>query len=375
MTSAPTLRVGIVGCGRIAGNHARAFGAVPGVEVVGCMDTDPQRARAFAAEHDLAVAAGDFETLVAAGLDAVTVCTPHPTHESVVLAAAAAGLHVLCEKPLAVTTAAADRMIAATDAAGVRFGVLFQRRFFPAARRIRAAIDDGTFGTPTLGEASVLLHRPADYYTADAWRGSWESDGGGVLMTQAIHQIDLLVHFLGRPVEVSGFIRTHTHGEHIETEDSASAVVAFESGATATITATTGAAHNLGNRVTVMGATGAIGSMVEFPEGQEAINEIWTVPGEVAFPPAFDALTDANLDIGAINAGLIDFHTLHVQDFALAVLEGRDPAVSGRDARASLAIVEAIYTSSRTGTVVRLDAAGTPAAEAPARTGLIGAAR
>ncbi len=109
--------------------------------------------------------------------------------------------------------------------------MLFQRRFWPAARRIKAAIEDGRLGVPTLGQASVLLHRPSSYYAQDAWRGRWDTDGGGVLMTQAVHQIDMLQWFMGAATQVSGFIRTHTHGAHIETEDSASAVVSFASGA------------------------------------------------------------------------------------------------------------------------------------------------
>lgn len=167
-----------------------------------------------------------------------------------------------------------------------------------------------------LGEASVILHRPSSYYSADAWRGRWDTDGGGVLMTQAVHQIDMLAWFMGEAVSVSGFIRTHTHGDHIETEDSASAVISFASGGTATVTATTGANHNLGNRVTVIGRTGAIASVLEFPEGHEGVNEIWTVPGEVEFRSPYSADIDANLDVGAVNAALTDFHTLQVQDFA-----------------------------------------------------------
>ncbi|MGH3352798.1 MAG: Gfo/Idh/MocA family protein [Nocardioides sp.] len=356
-TTSPRLRVGIVGCGRIAGNHANAFRAVPGVEVVGCADPQPGRAADFAREHGLPVAVETAEALIAQGLDALTVCTPHPVHEQVVLEAAAAGLHVLCEKPVAVDLAAADRMIAATERAGVRFGVLFQRRFWPAAQRIRAAIDDGRLGRPVLGEVTVLLHRPTDYYAADAWRGSWETDGGGVLMTQAIHQIDMLQWFLGRPTQVSGFIRTHIHGDHIETEDTASAVVAFESGATATITATTGTNHNLGNRVTVVGETGAVASILEFPEGHEGANDIWTVPGETGFTMPYEASAPSRPLIGEVNTALADFHTLQVQDFADAIIEDRDPAVTGRDARASLAITTGVYESARTGTVVDLTTA------------------
>ncbi|KOS55172.1 Gfo/Idh/MocA family protein [Rhodococcus rhodochrous] len=353
------LRAGIVGCGKIAGNHAHALQQVPGVEVVACCDPDLERARAFAARHGIAHAVGSVDELFGLGLDACTVCTPHPVHEQIVVAAAEAGIHVLCEKPIAVDVAAADRMIAAADRAGITFGVLFQRRFWPAARRIKAAIEDGRLGVPVLGEVSVLLHRPSRYYSADAWRGRWDTDGGGVLMTQAVHQIDMLQWFMGEPVRVGGFVGTRFHGEHIETEDTASAVVSFASGGTATITATTGSGHNLGNRVTVIGATGAIASVLEFPEGREGVNELWTVPGEVELRSPYSPAVDANLDVRDINAGLTDFHTLQVQDFAEAVLTGRRPAVTGRDARASLAVVAAIYESSRTGRVVELAPAPT----------------
>ncbi len=348
------MRIGIIGCGRIAGNHARALAAVEGVEVVGCADPAPGRAAAFAAEHGLAESGSSVDELIGLGIDAVTVCTPHPVHEEVVVRAAEAGLHVLCEKPIAVDLPAADRMVAATERAGVSFGVLFQRRFWPAAQRLRAAIDDGRIGRPVLGEASVLLHRPAEYFAADPWRGRWDTAGGGVLMTQAIHQVDLLCWYLGRPTHVSGFIRTHRHGGHIETEDSASAIVAFESGATATLTATVAAGHNLGNRVTVMGETGAFGSLLEFPEGRAGVNELWTVPGEVHLSTPFDTGVDPRPDVGEVNARLGDVHTAQVQDFADAVLAGRPPAVTGREARTSLAVVTAVYESSRTGRTVEL---------------------
>ena len=121
------------------------------------------------------------EQLLDLGLDVVSVCTPHPTHEDIVTRAAANGVNVLCEKPIAIDLSAAARMVTAAEAAGVLLGVLFQRRFWPAAQRIRRAIDDGTLGQPFLGHASVLLHRDSHYYTATPWRGKWETDGGGVL--------------------------------------------------------------------------------------------------------------------------------------------------------------------------------------------------
>src|SRR5689334_10017639 len=249
------VRVGIVGCGNIAANHVVAFREA-GVEVVACADVDAGRAERFARTHEIPAAVADVDAMLDLGVDVVGVCTPHPTHEAVVTAAAARGAHVLCEKPIAVDLPSARRMVAACDAAGVRLGVLFQRRFWPAAQRIRAAIDDGTLGTPFLGHASVLLHRDTSYYTADPWRGTWATDGGGVLMTQAVHNIDLLQWFMGECVEVSAAHTTVKHGAAIEVEDTAVATLRFASGGLATLAASTALTPGLGTRVTVTGPGG-----------------------------------------------------------------------------------------------------------------------
>lgn len=158
-----SLRAAGVGCGNVAGNHAEAYRALDGEELVGCCDVDPSRAAAFAARHAVGHATDDLDDLLDAGIDLVSVCTPHPTHERVATAAAARGAQVLCEKPIAVDLAAAARTVAACEQAGVALGVLFQRRFRPAAARIRRGVDVGVLGTPVLGHASVLLHRDGDY--------------------------------------------------------------------------------------------------------------------------------------------------------------------------------------------------------------------
>ncbi|MFL6098091.1 MAG: Gfo/Idh/MocA family protein [Blastococcus sp.] len=180
------LRAAIVGCGTVAANHAMAYRATPGVDLVACCDLEPGKAVAFAARHGIEHAVDDVEAVLDLGADVLSVCTPHPTHEAMVLAAAARGVNVLCEKPIAVDLSSGLRMVEACEAADVTLAVVFQRRFWPAARRIRTAIDDGTVGIPVLGHTSVLLHRDTEYYTADVWRGTWATDGGGVLMTQAI---------------------------------------------------------------------------------------------------------------------------------------------------------------------------------------------
>jgi predicted dehydrogenase len=342
------MRIGIVGCGNIAANHVAGFRAARGAEVVACCDVDAQRAAAFAARHGVPTSVGSVEALLDLGVDVVSVCTPHPTHEAVVTAAAARGVHVLCEKPIAVDLTSAGRMTAACQAAGVTLGVLFQRRFWPAAQRIRAAIDDGTLGTPFLGHASVLLHRDTSYYTADPWRGTWATDGGGVLMTQAVHNIDLLQWFMGECVEVSAAHATEKHGAAIEVEDTAVATLQFTSGGLATLVASTALTPGLGTRVLVTGPGGTAG-LAEYPEGSEAVNDVWAVPGAEAVQSPFGAGLRPDLPLSAINGSLAPFHALQIAEFVDAVRAGREPAVTGREATKSLAILTALYASATSG--------------------------
>ncbi|GAB2747407.1 Gfo/Idh/MocA family protein [Sinomonas soli] len=349
--SAP-YRVGIVGCGAISRNHLEAFAAIPEATVVAVCDVDPGRARETAEDWGIAHAFGSVEELLAAGVDLVSVCTPHPTHEAVVLAAAAAGAHVLCEKPIAIDLASAERMAAACDAAGVRLGVLFQRRFWPAAQRLRAAVDDGTLGRPILGHASVLLHREPEYYSAAAWRGTWATDGGGVLMTQAIHYLDLLQWLMGEVVEVHGYLGTFTHA--IEVEDTAAAVLRFASGAMATLSATTAAAPSLGVSIRITGETGATAELTEFPEGTDGRVTILARARTIESEPVHPAGIGPDVDLATINGQLIPHHTTQIRDFVEALGAGRAPAVTGRDATAALTILLAVYQSSRTGRPVRL---------------------
>lgn len=347
------LRVGIVGCGMISRNHLEAFAALDAAEVVGVCDTDLGRAQATAAAWVVPNAVDSVAALLALGLDIVSVCTPHPTHEAVVLEAAEAGVHVLCEKPIAVDLASAERMVAACSAAGVKLGVLFQRRFWPAAQRVRTMIDDGTLGTPVIGHVSVLLHRDPSYYSADAWRGTWQTDGGGVLMTQAIHYIDLLQWYMGGVAEVYGAINTFKHGEHIEVEDSATAVLKFTSGAIATLSASTAASPSLGVQIRITGSTGATAELSEFPEGTDGRVTLMAAGGTVETTPVHPSDAEANVDLTSINAQLIPHHTSQIRDFVEALAGGNDPAITGRDANNALRILLAVYESARTGLPVR----------------------
>jgi UDP-N-acetyl-2-amino-2-deoxyglucuronate dehydrogenase len=349
-TGPAPLRAAIVGCGTVAANHAKAYRAAPGAELVACCDPVPGKAAAFAARHGIEHAVGDVETLLDLGVDVVSVCTPHPMHEAVVLSAAARGVHVLCEKPIAVDLSSGIRMVEVCEAAGVTLGVVFQRRFWPAARRIRAAIDDGTVGTPVLGHASVLLHRDTGYYTADAWRGTWATDGGGVLMTQAIHHLDLLMWFMGDVEEVSARAATFAHAGAIEVEDTLVAGLRFAGGGLATLSASTAVTPGLGAQLRITGTTGATVGLIEYPEGTEAVTDLWAVPGQLTAAPSHPAGILADPSLPEINAELAPFHAALIDDFIRAVRSGAQPVVTGREALRSLGIVTALYASAASGT-------------------------
>jgi UDP-N-acetyl-2-amino-2-deoxyglucuronate dehydrogenase len=342
------VRVGLLGCGRIAATHAIALNELDEADFVACCDTDELRIQAMAEQYNVPKIYTDMAAMFAeGGIDAVMVCTPHPAHEAAVVAAAEAGIHVLCEKPIAVSLAEADRMIEAADNAGIKFGVIFQRRFWPAAQRIRAAIDDGKIGTPILGECSVRLWRPPEYFALDPWRGKWATEGGGVLMNQAIHSIDHFQWFMGRAVEVTGRYANLAHQGVIDVEDTAVATVTFASGGLGILNCSSTFNPNFGFRVSVHGDKGPTVSVWELPEGQQGINDVWTIPGEEGLREVWEA-EDRD------KPGFPGFHALQIQEFLQAIIEDRDPAVTGVEARKSLAIIQGIYESSRTGLPVRL---------------------
>lgn len=349
-----SLRVGIAGCGAISANHIEAYLAQPGVEVVAVCDRDVRRAQEKARLHGIPLVFSEVEGMLGGGIDLVSVCTPHPTHGAVVREAAEAGVHVLCEKPIDVDLRSAAEMVAACRRHDVRLGVVFQRRFWPAAQRVREAVADGTLGQPALAHVQVRLHRDAGYYQGDAWRGTWAHDGGGVLMSQAVHYVDLLQWYLGRPVSVQARTTSFKHGDYIEVEDTVVAVITFASGAQATLSCSTASATNLGYQIEVMGSTGASVGIREFPEGSEGVNHLWAV-GDVRDSLAHDPAVEANIDLGRINAQLVPFHAPQVAEFVAAVREGRDPAVTGEDGLVSLAMVLAAYESARCGESVRVD--------------------
>jgi UDP-N-acetyl-2-amino-2-deoxyglucuronate dehydrogenase len=362
----PDVRFALVGPGKVAALHAAALGRIPDARLVAVAGRDPGRTAAFAEPIGARADAGLTETIERGGVDAVVLCTPHPSHAEQALEAAEAGLAVIVEKPLALDPAEADRVIARCRENGVLLSVISQRRWYPAVRRVKAAIDDGRIGAPALATLEVLGWRGPEYYAMDAWRGTRAGEGGGVLVNQAVHQLDLLCWFMGEPVEVDGFTANVNHPE-IEVEDTAVAVVRFASGALATLTTSNAQRPGLWGRVHVHGGNGAsVGVETDrgssfvagMSEPSPARNDVWTIPGDARHLeswPAEDAAAMAGADPET------HFHELQLRDIIAAMREGRSPAVTGEDGRRAVALFWAVYEAQRTSGRVVVPPPGGPA--------------
>jgi predicted dehydrogenase len=330
------LHFGIVGTGMVANYHAEAIAKTEGARLVAVCRANAG-ASVEAAERFGVPCEPHLDALLARhDIDAVCICTPSGLHAAQTIAAAQAGKHVLVEKPIALTLADADAMIAACHTAGVQLGVALQRRTDPEFQAVRTAIEAGELGRLTLGAVSVPYLRPQSYYDSADWRGTWALDGGGALMNQGIHLVDLLLWFMGDVAQVQAAAATLTH--NIEVEDCITASLRFANGALGSIVATTSAAPGFPHRVEVYGDRGGVQI-----EGEHVIR--WGAPDKETKRHG-DTETSATVAAGAgasptgiSTAG----HTRIVQDFVAAAREGRVPLVSGEEGRRSLALVLAMY--------------------------------
>jgi UDP-N-acetyl-2-amino-2-deoxyglucuronate dehydrogenase len=280
-------------------------------------------------------------------VDAVCICTPSGMHAEQAIAAARAGKHVLVEKPMALTLADADAMIAASAEAGVLLGVALQRRAEPEFQQLQAAIAAGKLGRLVLGSVSVPYMRAQSYYDSAAWRGTWALDGGGALMNQGIHLLDLLLWLMGDAVEARATATTLAHD--IEVEDCITATLRFANGALGSLMATTAAAPGFPHRVEIYGDRGGVQI-----EGEQVIR--WEGEGSEPAPaesterrePIAAGAGSSPAGIGAVG------HTRLLADFAAAIRERRGPLVPGAEGRRALALVLAIYEAARTGQAVQV---------------------
>lgn len=336
------LRFAIAGTGTAARYHAQAITAAEGAQLVAVSRAAASR-RADAEREFGVPCEASFEALIARDdVDAVCICSPSGPHGPQAAAAARAGKHVLVEKPMALTLAEADEAIDAARTAGVTLGVALQRRTEPAYRALHDAIAGGALGRVVLASTTVPYLRTPEYYAATPWRATWATDGGGVLINQAIHLADLLLWMCGDVREVRANAATVVR--EIEAEDTLTASLRFESGALGAIAATTGAAPGFPHRLEIYGDRGGVQIEAEAVVRWDA--------GPARRPP--DAAAAGGAGSGASPTGLApDGHRRLVADFVDAVRTGRDPLVSGREGRRSLALVLAVYEAARTGGTAR----------------------
>jgi predicted dehydrogenase len=331
--------VALIGAGNISGTHARAAAAVPDVVVAAVYGANPEKTAQLAATYG----ARAYESLEAClahrPLDGVIIGSPSGLHAAQGIAAAERGLHVLVEKPIDVTLERADALIAAADRADVRLGVLFQDRAQPPFVALRQALASGRLGRPLLASARVPWYRPPEYYSRSKWRGTWALDGGGALMNQGIHTVDLLHWLIGPVRRVSA--RTATLRHQIEVEDTVMAVLECASGALATYEATTAAYPGYPRRLELSTTEGTV--VVEN-------SDVIAVDG---VDGAGDLLSRAPSSTNAAESSpVVDDvrgHRRPIEDFVDAVRVGRAPACDGREARHSLALALAMYESARAG--------------------------
>lgn len=330
-------RFALLGAGLAADFHRRAIeaNADRGARLAAVAYHDPARFDEIGARFGTACMSWQ-EVLGRPDLDAVVICTPSGQHADQAVEAAEAGKHVLVEKPMALRLDAADRMIRACRAAGVRLGVVFQRRAEPLFQRVRRALRAGDLGALTLASVTLPYLRDQAYYDQAAWRGTWDEDGGGVLMNQGIHLVDALLWYLGDPVAAEA--QADTRCRDVEVEDVLAATLRFESGALATITATTTAAPGFPHRLELYGTRGGIQI-----EG-EAVRRWTLVAPDAAHVEPYRVESSGAAGAGGAPAGIeIGGHVGIVRDFVEAVREDRPPLVDGREGRRSLKTVLQVY--------------------------------
>ena len=328
------VRFAIIGCGIIAQSHAKAIAECPDAELVAVSDIIGERAQKFAKEHGVSRFFADNEALLSLPeVEVVSVCTPSGVHGEVSMAAFRARKHVLCEKPLEIHASVMAEMIEAAETSGVQLGAVYQRRATLGATKVKALLQQGQLGPLVLADASLKYHRSSAYYRSGDWRATWALDGGGALMNQGIHGIDMLQWLVGDIVRVRAQVRTLVHD--IAVEDTAVAMVEFANGALGAIMGATSVYPEFSTRFAIHGRDGSL------VFGDHGI-EHWTVGRQDQTAQMAEALS------GSFSLS----HRPFIENMVAVARGEADVLVSGQEARKAVDVILAIYESARTGQAV-----------------------
>ena len=334
-----TTHVGLIGGGNITETHARAARAIPGVEIAAIYGTNAEKAARLCKENG-GTPFVDLEKFLAhRPMDFVVIGSPSGLHAEQGIAAARCGLHVLTEKPIDITTERADALISECEKAGVKLGVIFQDRSKPGIHRLKTFLESGSLGKPIMIDARVKWYRPPEYYGNSRWRGTLALDGGGPLINQGVHTVDLILWLLGDVVSVQAQMKTALHA--IESEDTLVALLEFRSGALGTLIAATSAYPGSPRRVEITGSEGTV--ILEHDRVIRA--DLRTPHPEIAGSEPGDQNQSATSAVVSDIRG----HQAILEDFLRAIKTNSRPSCDGKEGRRSLALVEAIYASARSG--------------------------
>ncbi|KPK84041.1 MAG: oxidoreductase [Bacteroides sp. SM23_62_1] len=352
-------KTGIVGCGKVAHLHAKALKNIDESLFVAVASRSESNRYVFASTYDVKVYMDVSEMVTSEKLDMVIICTPHPYHKEPAIDAMKSGAHVLIEKPMAACLADCDEMISMSKTTGKLLGVVSQRRFYEPCVRIKKAIDEQKIGKPVLGVVYMLSWRDEAYYLSDPWRGKWKEEGGGVLVNQAPHQLDLLQWFMGDIEELYGVWRNFNH-PYIEVDDTAAAIIKFKQGGIGNIIMSNSQNPGIYTKVHIHGDKGySVGVQTDtgsmFVAGMTGIleapyNDIWTIPGEERYPERWRE--KENAFFREINS-MEYYIQLQVDDFISAIINKRKPMISAEEGRKTVELFTAIYRSQRDNSPVK----------------------
>jgi UDP-N-acetyl-2-amino-2-deoxyglucuronate dehydrogenase len=347
------VKCAVVGLGAIGPTHVAALAQIENAELYAVCDIVADKMQPVAEQYGCKTY-NDYEALLQdPEVDLVHLCVPSGMHADLGVKAAAAGKNVLVEKPIDITLEAADRLIAACHEHGVLLSCISQHRFDPDIAWAKQEIEKGSFGRIIFGAAYTKWYRPQSYYDSGDWRGTWALDGGGALMNQSVHYVDMVQFLAGEVEEVSAYTGLLAH-ERIEVEDMAVAILKFKSGALGALEGTTAAYPGFHTRLDIYGTDGSF--IIE--NDQMRICKTRAEEGEVGFYGSLAKEEDTQPKkklTGASSAAVAaTAHQSQIQDVVNAILEGRKPAITGEDARKPLAVILAVYESARTGKPVKV---------------------
>jgi predicted dehydrogenase len=342
------MRMAVIGCGNIGKVHAKAIRRLDDAQLVAVSDLRPESAAQVAAEFGCNPYSDYRQMFIKEKPELVSVCTPSGTRLDICRAAADAGVNLLVEKPLDISLERTKQILEISESAGIKLGCVFQLRFMPLYSSLKRAVTEGRFGQLIIGNAATICYRSEDYYKSGGWRGTKAQDGGGALMNQGIHNVDLLRWIMGDVKSVTAYADHLTHD--IEVEDTVTAAVEFVNGAVGTIQATTSVYHGINKKLEIFGSDGSAIIVGEDPV-------MWKFKQPLEEDSSFSQDQDSEHKGLSPTSPLVEdtwAHEQQILDMMDAIREDRQPIVSGIEGEKAVELVLAIYKSAETGKKINL---------------------